>query len=484
MGFRSDLYFLLPIGTVFLLIGFSDPKIKSIIGQVISRTKISIIFAAAFIIFASPILKNGGPGGVGGVFIMQGMSEPFRKNLKLEPASYTTGWSYSDELTLSSIAASEREKDPEQWDKKEQAGIPGISISQTMHLGTSNLLQWADLFIGDFSTQAIKSFTWIVGFPLYISNSGFALTNPYPDKSPEGLIYSGYQKLNHSIILALLLVGFLLLLFKVFTTSKSECIALAFLFLFLGAYPAIQFHFRHFFYLEFIWVLCLISIICIPRAITGNMLPLKKFLAYSLTFIATLSIVIYSLLQSQDFALSYEVQKLLKLPRKPILLSKEILSSGDIYYKIPIPQEHLHLIEGNHDAMTPSMQFIGSQWDVRTAATRYLLSLNGEQCRKYVAEVSLVYKHSDLTWQPLDSSFFLPINSNSNQFAIIFSGFYRGTQHLEGILIPKTIANCGLTLEALVGKTRIPYQFSAKIINDDILMFRHKGFGEYEKKGK
>ena len=119
MRFRSDLFFLSPIGSLFMIIGFSNPENKTVLSQIISRAKISIVFVIAFIIFASPILKNGGPGGGSGVFTMQGMSDPFRASLKLEPGSYSTGWAYSDELTLSSIAASEREKNPTQWDDKE-----------------------------------------------------------------------------------------------------------------------------------------------------------------------------------------------------------------------------------------------------------------------------------------------------------------------------------------------------------------------------
>jgi hypothetical protein len=478
MGFRSDLFFLLPIGTIFLLIGFSNPQINSFMGQIISRVKIGIVFAAAFVIFASPILKNGGPGGVGGVFIMQGMSEPFRKNLKLEPGSYTTGWAYSDELTLSSIAASEREKDPEKWDKKEQSGIPGISISQTMHLGTPNLLQWADLFIGDFATQAIKSFTWIVGLPLYISNSGFVMINPYPDKSPQGVIYNGYQKLSHPIILLILLAGFFSLLFHAYLHSKSECIALAFLLIFLGAYPGIQFHFRHFFYLEFIWILCIIFFLYLTQLVNNHKKQFIKFFSY-ITICIIPSVALYvSIIQYQKIALSMEINRLLQQPRESVSIEKNVTNSEGIFISIPVPPKALNLVNSRPDSMTPAMEFIGSEWDVRSEAFRYLLTVSGPDCTGELIPMKLKYKHTNETWQPLDSTFFL---SQPETRSLLFSSFYRPTQFFEGISISKQLTRCEFKLEKIIGKSKLPYFFAGSIENGTKEAINIKSLGQYSK---
>lgn len=479
MGFRSDLYFLLPIGTIFLLIGFCDPHIKSIAGQIISRAKIGIIFAAVFIIFASPILKNGGPGGVGGVFIMQGMSEPFRKNLKLELGSYTTGSAYSDELTLSSIAASEREKNPEKWDKKEQAGIPGISISQTMHLGTSNLLQWADLFIGDFATQAIKSFTWIVGFPLYISNAGFSLINPYSDRSPEGLIYGGYQKISHPFILAILIAGIFLLLFHSYLYSKSQCIALAFLLIFLGTYPGIQFHFRHFFYLEFIWVLCLIFSLSHYPLIWNHR---KQFFKFSLriAFLIFIGAITYICIERyQRIALSAELAALLSHPRDAIAIQKSYSKDGKVVLVVPVPLDYIQLTESQSDSMTPAMEFIGSQWDVRSAATRYLLAIKGSGCNKDDAVITFNYKHSSFTWQPLDQTYISKTHTQSNERLVIFSGFYRPTQYFDSITLSSNLKDCELKLERISANSKLPYVFSSDVNARDVSIQNIKSLGKY-----
>lgn len=481
MGFRSDLYFLLPIGSVFLMIGFCNPQIKTVTGQIVSRGKICILFAATFIILASPILKNGGPGGVGGVFIMQGMSEPFRKNLMLDLGSYNTGWAYSDELTLSSIAASERQKDPEKWDKRELSGTPGISISQAMYLGTTNLLQWADLFIGDFTNQAIKSFTWIVGFPLYIANSNYTLHNPFLGVTPQFVTYSIYKKLGGWIFLALPLIGFILILFDSYLKSKSESIAFAFLFLFLGAYSAIQFDFRHFFYLEFLWILCFIFSISSYQLIWKNKIQFFKFLL-RIIFLMLISVVVYfSVLEYQKYALSAELQTLLSRQKETIAMEKNYSKEGNIVLSVPIPIEFSELVKSEVDSMTPAMEFIGSQWDVRSAAARYLLTISGLGCNKGDVEISFNYKHSNNTWQPLDHKYTSNDNSSSFDKSILFSGFYRPTQYFENISIPANLTNCIFKLEKISTKSRLPYAFISEISNQDNGIDKIKGMGKYNK---
>lgn len=461
MGFRPDLYFLLPIGSIFLIIGFCNPQIKTVIGQILSRVKIGIVFAATFIIFASPILKNGGPGGVGGVFIMQGMSEPFRKNLKLEPASYTTGWAYSDELTLSSIAASERQKDPEKWDQKELAGIPGISISQTMHLGTPNLLQWADLFIADFANQAIKSFTWVVGFPLYIANSQYQLANPFNFITPESIFYSGYQKLGYPAILFILFIGFISLLFKSFLTSKSLFFALTFLFLFLGSYPAIQFNLRHFFYLEFIWVLCFISLFIFIGYILENKNLILRFSAYMVGMIGLVTLGYLAAIKYQQVMLTKEVRTLLELPKKPIELWSESSNEGLVFFTTQVPPEYLSLINSTPDSMTPEIEYIGTEWDVRAAASRYLMTIKNPSCNTKGVNIVLRYRKVKSAWQNLDTKITLPINSQTGK--IIFTGFYRPTQYFNSIGIPIDLAKCGIKLEMIIGESRLPLSFTGSL---------------------
>lgn len=475
MGFRSDIYFLLPIGIIFLLIGFKNPEITGIVRHVFSKIKIALVFALSFLIFASPILKFGGPGGVGGVFIMQGMSEPFRENLKLGAASYTTGWIYSDELALSSIAANERENDPEKWDQSEQAGIPGISISQSMLLGTFNLFKWADLFIGDFTNQAIKSFSWVIGFPRYIANSNYILSNPYHNLSPEFITYSVYKKMGGVLFLALPLMGFLILLFKSYLKSKSECIALAFLLLFLGSYPAIQFHFRHFFYLEFIWILCSICSLSYFRLIWSHRKQFFKF-SLGLFFLICIGITVYfCIMRYQKFILSAELKSLMSHPRDAVAIQKKESKNGNLVLTVPIPSEYLNLIESPPDSMTPALEFIGSEWDVRSAATRYLLTIKGLECDTNNVAISLNYKHSQSTWQALDQKYILNVHDSNIKRSIIFSGFYRPTQFFESISLPSSLKNCELKLERFSAKSRLPHIFTAEI-NSTMLI---KNLGKY-----
>lgn len=461
MGFRSDLFFLLPIGSLFLIIGFSNPENKTVLSQIISRAKISIVFVIAFIIFASPILKNGGPGGGSGVFTMQGMSDPFRASLKLEPGSYSTGWAYSDELTLSSIAASEREKNPAQWDAKEQSGIPGISISQTLRLGTTNLFQWADLFIGDYASQAIKSFTWVIGFPLYIANSEYQITNPFHVTTPESLLYNGYRNLNHPLVLFILFVGFLSLLFKSFLTSKSQFLSIAFLFIFLGSYPAIQFNFRHFFYLEFIWILCFVALFTIPKDIQKNRKRIYSFSIYITCMIGLVTFGYFTAIKWQQIALNNEIREFIKLPRTLIKLQEQSSDNEFVFFNIPVPSEYLHLINDAPDSMTPAMEFTGSEWDVRAGASRYLLTINDDSCNTNGVNILLQYQKTKSAWQNLDSKIILPKNTRTS--ALMFTGFYRPTQYFYKIGIPLELIKCDLKLEMVAGNSRLPYSFTGSL---------------------
>jgi hypothetical protein len=120
-GFRSDIIIVLPIGMMFLGIGIRR-------GAWSLRVSAVVAFTAATLIVASPMLMSGNTGGFGSV-LMEGLSEPFRINLGLGEAPYSLGQRYSDELTLSSIAADMRAKDPT-WDSRE--GVLGQSMSQAV----------------------------------------------------------------------------------------------------------------------------------------------------------------------------------------------------------------------------------------------------------------------------------------------------------------------------------------------------------------
>ena len=477
LGFRSDLLFLLPIGSMFLMLGYSNSNIKTLWPQIISKLKVVALFTFFFIAFAYPILKNGGAGGASGVFIMEGMSEPFRTSLKLPPGTYVTSSAYSDELTLSSIGASEREKNTEKWDQNELASIPGISVSQTIRLGTENLSRWADIFVGDYASQGIKSAAWIIGFPLYIANSHNQLSIPTDKISPASILYDGYKKIFNILAIPILLIGFFSLLFGFFIKSKSQFFAISFLFIFLGTYPAIQFNLRHFFYLEFIWILCFISIFSLPINIRNYKNLFFHYLIYIIIASSLVAIGYLTALRYQQETLAIEVGKLMALPKKEIAIKRETPNKEFIFFTVPVPPEFRELINSSPDSMTPSMEFIGTEWDVRSAAKRYLLSIEDKTCDTKGFNILLKYKETEFTWQNMDTKIKLPYDFNTQK--LFFSGFYRPTQHFYSIGIPLKIASCGVKLEMVIGQSRLPYSFIKLFAEDEKIELNFKSLGNF-----
>nr|CAD6436811.1 hypothetical protein REQ54_04100 [Rhizobium sp. Q54] len=117
-GFRADLIILLPVGIATLLIAFERRLLAM-------RATGACVYAAVAFGSAFPILSAGNSGTHRPV-IIQGMSDPFRDYLRLEPSIYSFGDQYSDELVLSSIAADEALK-LHDWEAGEGRAVYGVS---------------------------------------------------------------------------------------------------------------------------------------------------------------------------------------------------------------------------------------------------------------------------------------------------------------------------------------------------------------------
>jgi len=478
MGFRADLYFLLPIGTIFLYIGATNNK--NLGSQFLYKSKLAFVFIFSFIIFSFPILNSLGSFGGGGMLIMQGMSEPFRADLKLTPAGYSNGWAYSDELTLSSIAASERLKEPG-WDQKELEGIPGITVSQSILMGTRNFFNWANFFAGDIFNQSLKSVAWIIGFPAYIANSNSFFDNSLLKNTPQWYIYKLYQNLASPIILVLLLPGFLLILFKSFLTSKSQCYAITFLFVFLCAYPAIQFNIRHFFYLEFIWILCLFSLIKLPQQIRFHFLELLRFICCCLALFGFGFIIYLGILRYQEREISRGINKIMSSPRQLVPYKTNNENKDYVSLFVAIPNEHSLIVDSKYDSMTPEIAFKGIEWDVRAGVSRYFLTISGAECNTQDIPVTIAYSHTPAVWQPLDKTFLLLKNLSGTDTGLIFPGFYRPSQHFNEIRIPKKYSDCNVKLEKVLDDQILPNTFVATISGNELIGPYYKGLGHFSK---
>jgi hypothetical protein len=128
--------------------------------------------------------------------------------------------------------------------------------------------------------------------------------------------------------------------------------------------------------------------------------------------------------------------------------------------------------------MTPDLGFIGSEWDVRSGAMRYLLSATGEECAPKTITVSLSYKHTLKTWQPLDTTMLLMEQNGVQEKGVIFTGFYRPTQYFQGIKVVSDSKGCTFKVEAINGESRLPFTFSAYLKSNQVQgpLFKKLGF--------
>jgi hypothetical protein len=129
--------------------------------------------------------------------------------------------------------------------------------------------------------------------------------------------------------------------------------------------------------------------------------------------------------------------------------------------------------------MTKNIGFEGPQWDVRAAAERFFLKAEGQNCNAQDISVNIIYSKNSLVWQPLDASMKILKHSPDKEAGLLFSGFYRPTQSIEGLLIPIEFKNCKFTLERIAGENRLPYVFSANIEEDRINGALNKGLGGF-----
>ena len=126
------------------------------------------------------------------------------------------GWTYSDELTLSEIAATERPKVPE-WDIRE--GKPFYGVTQVVAHSTPYLLSWAPLFAADFATQGLKSAGWVLGFPSFFVRAG--VPGAFYTAAP---LVPMYDLLAKPWMPLVTLAGFVALLWRVYARALTEAV--------------------------------------------------------------------------------------------------------------------------------------------------------------------------------------------------------------------------------------------------------------------
>lgn len=468
-GFRADLIILLPIGIVTLLIAF-DRRL------LVMRALATCAYVAVALASAFPILSAGN-GGTHGSVIIQGMSDPFRAYLRLEPSLYSFGAKYSDELVFSSIAADEAMKLPN-WNSGE--GRPVYGVSQATTLSGQNWERFFPLFLADFVVQAFKSAGWIVGFPALAATD--RLQDPgYPvmmGPSVSLMMKPFYALLAQPWMPWLGLAGMVIFFWRIWSQSKSEAVGLAFLFGTLVTYPVVQFSVRHVFHLEFIWLVAMLSLLKRPFSIDVLRSSAASYFA-TLICAAALGFSIYLLLaKHQQSQLTAHFEALLANRRESIAQVRGTAADEGVHIPLPVPPAYEALLRSSPDSMTPEIAGIGIQWDVRSAADRLLFTFSGSGCTDKI-ELTANYAKASSVWQPMDHTYRLLAGQPADGARLLIPAFYRATQHLSSFDVSGMSAGCEVKLERITGTIVFPALLSAVLPPNWKELQLHLGFGRF-----
>jgi len=192
-------------------------------------------------------------------------------------------------------------------------------------------------------------------------------------------------------------------------------------------------------------------------------------------------LVYLGIIKYQKFILTHELDRLLHLPREEVSLRPSIIKGKRAYFIVDPPTKYLDLINSKADSMTPEIANKGPQWDVRAAGERFYLINTDDKCASKM-DISIVYKHTNEVWQPLDFVIKLPAPLNTSiTTGVLFTGFYRPTQFFNGISVPEEFEKCKFKLYIIKGYSRIPLIFSASTENDKVYGNQIKRMGGFAK---
>ena len=408
--------------------------------------------------------------GGSGTVAMQGASEFFREYAGMTPAGYALAWAYSDELALSEIAAVERPKVPD-WDARE--GPPIYNISEAFRRSTPYLLSWAPLFAADFATQALKSIGWLLGFPAL-----FVRSDPPVVHSAAQFLLPLYDFLGKPWMPLLGLVGFVALLWRAHLRSPLEAACMLLLLLLLMGYPGIQFSLRHVFHLEFVWVVCLLSLLSLVIKPEFSMQRAGSFAAMLVSVIGVGALSYMMLIGWQRSVLSGEIQALVSAPRETLATQSLPRADGSLFYGLPVPTQHAAIIASEADTLSEK-RFIALAWDVRAEADRLVVTIDGSRCPAGIVKLGLDYATTDGVWKPMDAGLSLTVPTGGLSASAFFPVFYRPTQHFSGLVLPASHAQCSLSLERIGGSSVLPLVMSGQFAGEKLIGPLNKGFGSF-----
>lgn len=470
-GFRVDLLVLAAVIVVALLAvwGFK---------AFLHRALRAAVFVATVAIVAQPVFDIPDTGG-NGTIISQGLSEPFRRFLGMEGASYILGHAYLDELTMSSIAAVERERTPD-WDAKESKGY--YDVSQVLKVSLPHVLGWLPYFSADFATQGLKSASWVTAMPTLIATQRQAWDPGGPVRSrqdPSQWLGSLYDAIGQPWLIGLTLIGLFLFAWREAALRPDTVVSTLLLMAGLLAMPVAQFSVRHIFHLEFFWVTALLALFS-TWPVRERLRSVTPWFARSTVAVLILGASIYGAsIAYQDRVLPVAFANLLALPREPAApLDRQVGEDGKPLgsFAVAVPENRREIIAAPQDALADLLPIRGLAWDVRAQADRLILTLDG--CAPGTYAINAAYEKRPGIWQPLDYTVPLDVSANGPT-QVLLPAFYRPTQNLARVTVTPLSPGCDARLERIIGHTPLPPHLIAWFPPDWRDSWKRRGFGGF-----
>ena len=460
-GFRSDVIIMIPIAVG--IITFGAPK------NIVFATRIAVI--AIFFIASLALVRFGGagaPGGAGALFL-QGASEPFRAYLGLKPAPYDLGWRYLDEIAHSAIAADLRRDNIASYDAGESK--PFMGVTQALTRSTSYVIGWIPLFAADVSTRAMKSAFLIAGFPALQAENRRVLDPfrvPYPASTRvaqrTARVFAYFSQPWMPIVG---FIGLLVFVFRIFVRSPREAACVAATLVILMMYPSLQFAMRHFFHLEVLFWLGLLSLAVAPFEFRRLLPALPRFALWLGGLVIFTSMVYASLLAIQDRLLKQEMEDLLASPRNQVPINTTAWPNDRIFVNLPVPAQYRALTDGVPDSMNQIQIRTTPPFRVLAMADRVAMTLGGPVCPPGPMKIETVYERKESAWQRLERELTIELpTQEAGDVTIILPAFYRPTQYLKGFTLPARQLSCLRSIERIEDSRRLPAVMSATLYPD------------------
>lgn len=459
-GFRSDVMLVVPIALGTLTVGLAWTGLPTS-----TRLLAPASFLVVVVALAAPLVPKGGSN-ISGFLMMQGATEPFRAHLGLGPAPYDFGARYSDELTLSSIAADLRARDPTQFAKGESEPFEGLT--QTLTRSTGYVAGWLPFFLADTATRALKSAVLVAGFPTLLAPER-RIHDPHKPVFPAPTAL-GQATGKLALVAAqpwmpaLGVLGLVAFLCRVFARSRREAACLGAAILVLIATPSIQFALRHLFHLEFVFWLGLLALAAVPFTWADLRAHLRAYLTWVLGLAVLVAAVYGALILLQDHLVAAEIRRLLASPREVVAVEPKALPSGQVLLQVPVPAVHAELVTGPPDSLVlPSVETVTAH-RVTAAADRLALEVGGAGCPTTEVEIKLTYQPRAGIWQPLDRALVVSAPNNVAERTILITpAFYRATQHFNGIEVASAQRPCITAVFRLHDARHLPAVLTFKL---------------------